>query len=222
MPQNVRSVRPIGRRAPSASLNAAPRRFRAIREWLRRHRRKVIIFACVFVLLFLLMIGIAIYGQAHGKPSTPSSLDRSSARVVSPSPAPSAEPAKTPSDSGSRAATSSPSATTGEEEPLPEGATLVEEEPIPEGYTLDEAAPSPSPAPSPEPARTPPSSGFDFSTAFLVEYISPGGRIKSKSDGGEIITLEDGSVWWVYPADRINTASWTRMTYLAGRPVRGR
>jgi hypothetical protein len=48
-----------------------------------------------------------------------------------------------------------------------------------------------------------------------VEYISPGGRIKSKSDDGEIITLEDGSVWRVYPPDRINTASWTRSTYLS-------
>ena len=42
-----------------------------------------------------------------------------------------------------------------------------------------------------------------------------GGRIKSKSDDGEIITLEDGSVWRVYPPDRINTASWTQMTYLS-------
>ena len=42
----------------------------------------------------------------------------------------------------------------------------------------------------------------------------PGGRIKSKSDDGEIITLEDGSVWQVYPPDRIHTASWTRMTYV--------
>ena len=40
------------------------------------------------------------------------------------------------------------------------------------------------------------------------------GQIKSKSDDGEIITLEDGSVWRVYPPDRIHTASWTRMTYL--------
>ena len=48
----------------------------------------------------------------------------------------------------------------------------------------------------------------------MIVYSPGGGRIKSKSDDGEIITLEDGSVWRVYPPDRINTASWTRMTYL--------
>ena len=26
--------------------------------------------------------------------------------------------------------------------------------------------------------------------------------------------MEDGSLWRVYPPDRINTACWTRMTYL--------
>ena len=48
----------------------------------------------------------------------------------------------------------------------------------------------------------------------MIEYLPGGGRIKSKSDDGEIITLEDGSVLRVYPLDRINTASWTAMTYL--------
>jgi hypothetical protein len=75
---------------------------------------------------------------------------------------------------------------------------------------------SPSPAPPPEPAGTPlspsPVSPY-FSSTWVDVYEPGGGRIKSKSDNGEI-TLEDGSVWRVYPPDRIKTASWTRMTYL--------
>ena len=64
---------------------------------------------------------------------------------------------------------------------------------------------SPSPAPPSEPSD------------WLPVYSPDGGRIKSKSDDGEIITLEDGSMWRVYPPDRIHTASWTRMTYLLCR-----
>ena len=72
---------------------------------------------------------------------------------------------------------------------------------------------SPSPAPPAAPASRSPKSGFDASTAMLI-YSPGGGQIKSTSADGELITLEDGSVWRVDPPDRINTASWTRMTYL--------
>jgi len=48
----------------------------------------------------------------------------------------------------------------------------------------------------------------------MLIYSPGGGQIKSTSADGELITLEDGSVWRVDPPDRINTASWTRMTYL--------
>ena len=70
---------------------------------------------------------------------------------------------------------------------------------------------SPSPAPLSGLASPSPSSD---SIEWMIVYSPGGGRIKSKSDDGEIITLEDGSVWRVYPPDRIHTASWTRMTYL--------
>jgi hypothetical protein len=48
----------------------------------------------------------------------------------------------------------------------------------------------------------------------MLIYSPGGGQIKSTSADGELIILEDGSVWRVDPPDRINTASWTRMTYL--------
>ena len=76
---------------------------------------------------------------------------------------------------------------------------------LPEQSSVSGVSPSPA---SPSPA--PPSEPSDW-----VLLYSPGpSRIKSKSDDGEIITLEDGSLWRVYPPDRIHTASWTRMTYL--------
>jgi hypothetical protein len=45
-------------------------------------------------------------------------------------------------------------------------------------------------------------------------YSSPGDGhwIKSKSDDGTIITLEDGSVWQVDPLDRIDTSLWLPIT----------
>ena len=61
---------------------------------------------------------------------------------------------------------------------------------------------SPSPAPSSEPSD------------WVTLYTPSPSRIRSKSDDGEIITLEDGSVWRVYPPDRIHTASWARTTLL--------
>ena len=70
---------------------------------------------------------------------------------------------------------------------------------VPAGFTV---VSTPSPAPPSEPSD------------WMVVYSPGGGRIKSTSDDGETITLEDGSVWRVDPPDRINTASWTRMTYL--------
>jgi hypothetical protein len=160
-------------------------RSEVIGEWLRRHKRKLVISACLLFLLLLLFIGGALfYEKAHRVPPTRSSLDKqSSVRSASPSPAPPSGPASpSPSqDSISRPAFSN----------LPAGATVVS---------------TPSPAPSP-------SSDFDWSSA-MIEYSPGSGRIKSKSDDGETITLEDGSVWRVDPPDRIHTASWTRMTYL--------
>ena len=66
-------------------------RSEAIGEWLQRHKRKVIISACVLVILFLLIVGSAMYEQAY--------RGIKSSRVVSPSPAPVIHPAKTPSGS---------------------------------------------------------------------------------------------------------------------------
>jgi hypothetical protein len=60
--------------------------YEAIRDWLRRHQRKVVMVACMLVLLFLLMAGSAMYERTHRTPPTPSGLDRSSASAVSPSP----------------------------------------------------------------------------------------------------------------------------------------
>ena len=127
----------------------------AIGEWLRRHKRKVAIVACVLFLLFLLMIGAAMYEKAHRVPPTPSSLDKqSSASEASPSPAPPSEPkpSATPKLDLSKYVPVTPAAT-----PYP----AATPQPAP-------AARTPPPPPS-EPARTPPSSGFDLSTAFLVE-----------------------------------------------------
>ncbi|MBA3353212.1 MAG: hypothetical protein H0U23_12480 [Blastocatellia bacterium] len=41
-------------------------------------------------------------------------------------------------------------------------------------------------------------------------YISLGKHhwIRSKTSGGEIITLEDGSIWQIDPLDRIDTSLW--------------
>jgi hypothetical protein len=193
-------------------------RFKTIGEWLdrrvpppealpgnrrERERRER---EAAFVLMLIgavSLVCLMFYEKAHRVPPTSSSLNKqSSASGASPSPAPPSEPKPTAQPS------------TPQYSDLPPG-TQVESTPQP--------TPTPQPAPAArtplappsEPARTPPSSDFDFSTAFFVEYSSPGGRIKSKSDDGEIITLEDGSVWRVYPPDRINTASWTRSTYLS-------
>ena len=45
-------------------------------------------------------------------------------------------------------------------------------------------------------------------------YSSPGDGhwIKSQSDDGTIITLEDDSVWQVDPLDRIDTSLWLPIT----------
>ena len=67
-------------------------RYNQIREWLRRHEKKVVIFTCVLLLLFLLMIGSAIYKQA--RPFQTSS--GSSASVLTPSPTPVTGPVKSP------------------------------------------------------------------------------------------------------------------------------
>ena len=145
-------------------------RFKTIGEWLRRHKRKLVISACALVLLFLLWLGgVMLYENAHRVSPTRSSLDKqSSVSSTSPSPA-------------------NPS-------PAPPAA---------------QASPSPSQDSIFRPAFSDIPPGY-----FIVEYPGPGSRIKSKSDDGEIIALEDGSKWRVYPPDRINTASWTRTTYL--------
>jgi hypothetical protein len=41
---------------------------------------------------------------------------------------------------------------------------------------------------------------------------SRGHWIKSKTDGGEIVTLEDGSIWQINPVDRIDTMLWLPIT----------
>jgi hypothetical protein len=142
-----------------------------IGEWLRRHKRKLVISACALVVLFLLWLGgVMFYEKAYRVPPTRSSPDKqSSVSSASPSPANPSPPSSSPA--------------------------------------------SPSPAPPSGQASPSPKSGFDASTAMLI-YSPGGGQIKSTSADGELITLEDGSVWRVDPPDRINTASWTRMTYL--------
>jgi hypothetical protein len=156
-------------------------RSEVIGEWLRRHKRKLVISACALVVLFLLWLGgVMFYEKAYRVPPTRSSPDKQSS-VSSASPSP---------------ASSSPA--------------------------------SPSPAPPAAPASRSPSSAIDpnditilYSPAPPSGLASPsliyspgGGQIKSTSADGELIILEDGSVWRVDPPDRINTASWTRMTYL--------
>jgi hypothetical protein len=45
-------------------------------------------------------------------------------------------------------------------------------------------------------------------------YLSPGSGhwVKSKTDDGSIVILEDGSVWEIDPFDQIDTALWLPMT----------
>jgi hypothetical protein len=68
-----------------------------VREWLRRHKKKTVVFgyvlACVIGVLFILVVGSAIYEQqtrrADRTPSFPIGIN-----LVSPSPAPAASPSK--------------------------------------------------------------------------------------------------------------------------------
>ena len=46
-------------------------RSEVIGEWLRRHKRKLVISACVLVLLFSLWLGVMFYEKAHRVPPTP-------------------------------------------------------------------------------------------------------------------------------------------------------
>jgi hypothetical protein len=73
---------------------------------------------------------------------------------------------------------------------------------------------APPPAPT---AYTPAAQRFSLpvargGTRHLYSYPSDGHWIKSKSDDGDIITLEDGSVWKVDPLDQIDSSLWLPMT----------
>jgi hypothetical protein len=46
----------------------------------------------------------------------------------------------------------------------------------------------------------------------LYSSTGEGHWIKSKNDDGDIITLEDGSIWQVDPMDRVDTAVWLPIT----------
>ncbi len=74
------------------------RRSEVIGEWLHRHKRKLVISACVLVLLFLLWLGgVMFYEKAHRVPPTRSSLDKqSSVSRASPSPASPSPPSSSP------------------------------------------------------------------------------------------------------------------------------
>ena len=160
------------------------------------------------------------YEKAYRVPPTRSSPDKqssvssaspspASSSPASPSPAPPAAPAsRSPSsaiDPNDITILYSPAPPSGPASPSPSQDSISRPafSNLPAGATV---VSTPSPAPSP-------SSDFDWSSA-MIEYSPGSGRIKSKSDDGETITLEDGSVRRVDPPDRINTASWTRMTYL--------
>jgi hypothetical protein len=72
-------------------------RYDQLCEWLRRHKRKIVVVACVLAcvlgVLFLVVVGGTIYEHTRRVARTPSTI---SLEVVSPSPA-SAAPVKSPS-----------------------------------------------------------------------------------------------------------------------------
>jgi hypothetical protein len=47
---------------------------------------------------------------------------------------------------------------------------------------------------------------------YFYSSTGEGHWIKSKNDDGDIITLEDGSIWQVDPMDRVDTALWLPIT----------
>jgi hypothetical protein len=78
-------------------------------------------------------------------------------------------------------------------------------------WSSSTAPPSPPAGYSPSPHRFPPTVLGDGGGGL---YLSTGGGhwIKTRSDDGDIITLEDGSVWLIDPLDRIDTALWLPIT----------